>query len=415
MNKGLRIFIVAFLAVGMFSGAAFAQSKIGVRLNGELIDFENKPVIINDRTMVPFREIFEYFEAEVEWDGKDRSVTAKREGKTVYLTIGSEDAKIDGEATKLDSPPIIIDSRTYVPLRFIAEGLDAGVSWNSQTWVASISTDDAVNLGDSWQEVEEILGKPSVSLMSHYGFDWYVYNNDYDNYYQVAYKDGKAVALFTNASGYERSNGFKLGMTPEKAQNYFASKISRILKGNTYFILPEGPHDTFKTEGSYVTLFYDQYDNRIAGIFEIEEEEEMNLNGYYGELTDALGESYERQIFELANTERVKRGISPLAWKPAAHETAYEHSEDMAENGYFSHYDLSGQSPFERMDSAGLVYIKAGENIAAGEPSAIYAHYDWMNSGGHRMAILGDYDYIGVGVAFGGSLNAYFTQHFITQ
>jgi len=414
MNKGLRYFIAVFLAVGMFSGAGYAQSDIGVQLNGQVIEFENEPVIINDRTMVPFREIFEYFDANVEWNSKDRSVTAKRDGKTVYLTIGSADAKVDGKAAKLDSPPVIIGSRTYVPLRFIAEGLDAGVSWDSRTRMAYISTASTVNLGDSWQTVGERIGEPSVSLLSHYGFDWYVYNKDYGNYYQVGYRNGKAVALFTNASGYERNDGFKLGGYPSKAGEYFKEDISKILKDNTYFMLPEGPHETFKTNESYVTLFYDEYDNRIAGIFEIAEDEEMKLDGYYGNPSEALSKSYERQIFEMANTERVKRGLSPLSWSQSVHDTAEEHSLDMAANGYFSHYNLSGQSPFDRMSYAGIVYEKAGENIAAGESNAFYAHYDWMNSIGHRTAILGDYDYIGVGVAFGGSYSAYFTQHFIT-
>src|SRR6056297_1399898 len=414
MNKGLRFFGALFLAAFVFSSTAYGQTEIGVRLNGELIDFENEPLIVNDRTMVPFREIFEHFEASVEWDGKERSVTAESEGKTVVLKIGSSDAVVDGKAAKLDSPPIIIGSRTYVPLRFIAEGLDAGGSWNGQTRTVSISTNATANLGDSWQEVGAKLGEPSVSLLSHYGFEWYVYNNDYLDYYQIGYREGKVAAIFTNASAYERNDGFKLGLTPGEAKNYFGTAISSIVKGNTYFMLPAGSHDTFKTEKSYVTLFYDEYDNRVAGIMEIAEDEEMKLDGYFGIPSGLLGDSYERQIFELANTERVKRGLSPLEWNQTAHDTAHGHSQDMALNGYYSHYDLLGQSPFERMSLAGINYEKAGENIAAGESNAFYVHYDWMNSLGHRTAILGDYDYIGVGVAFGGSYNAYYTQHFIS-
>jgi uncharacterized protein YkwD len=420
MNKGLRYFIAVFLVMATITGAAYGESGIGVTIDEQSIEFENEPVIVNNRTMVPFREIFEHFDAEVTWNASERSVRAERDGRVVNLAIGSNEASINGAPTKIDSPPIIIDSRTYVPLRFIAEGLDAGVSWNPDTRVASINTRVAsmntqgpVRLGDSMLEIGEKLGESSMPLLSHYGFDWYVYNKDYENYYQVGYRNGKVVALFTNASEYSRADGFKLGGAPSKAGEYFKTDITRILKDNTYFMLPDGPHQTFKTNDSYVTLFYDEYDNRIAGIFEIAEDEEMKLDGYYGSPSEALSKSYERQIFELANTERVKKNLSPLSWNQSVHDTAQEHSIDMAANGYFSHYDLSGQSPFDRMSHAGLDYQKAGENIAAGESSAVYAHYDWMNSMGHRTAILGEYDYIGVGVAFGGSLNAYFTQHFI--
>ena len=414
MKKGLRYFIAVFLVTGIFSGAAYGESDISVSIDGQKIDFKNEPIIVNERTMVPFREIFEHFDAEVTWNSKDRSVTAEQDGRIVNLSIGSSLAYVNGSSTTIDSPPVIIDSRTYVPLRFIAEGLDAGVSWNGQTRMVSISTNSAVSLGDSWQKVGEKIGEPSVSLLSNYGFDWYVYNSDYLNYYQIGYRDGKVAAIFTNSSTYKRNDGFKLGLATREAEGYFGSGISRIVKGNTYYMLPAGPHDTFETGNSYVTLFYDEYDSSVAGILEIAEDEEMKLDGYYGTPSGLLGKSYERQIFELANTERAKRGLQPLEWNQTAHYTAQGHSQDMASNGYFSHYDLLGQSPFERMSLAGMEYDKAGENIAAGESNAFYAHYDWMNSLGHRTAILGDYDYIGVGVAFGGSYNAYYTQHFIS-
>lgn len=413
MKKGLRFFVAIFMAAGILSGIAHGQTDIGVAIDGKTIDFENEPLIMNGRTLAPFREIFEYFDAEVVWSSADQSVWAEKDGKEIFLRIGSNEASVDGRTVWLDAPPIIVDSRTYVPLRFIAEGLDAGVYWDDAARMARISTDRSVRLGDSWQDVEKRIGKPSVNLMSRYGFDWYVYNTDYGNYYQIGYKDGKAAALFTNASGYKRDNGFELGLSPALGSRYFGTALSSIKKDNTYFMIAEGPHDTFRTEDSFVTLFYDTYDHRIAGLFEVDADVEMALDGYYGIPSETLSRSYERQIFELTNTERHRRGLSLLAWSQAVHDTAHDHSSDMAANNYYSHYDLLGQSPFDRIKSAGIDYLRAGENIAAGESSAFNVHYDWMNSEGHRTAILGDYGYIGVGVAFGGSYNSYFTQHFI--
>lgn len=70
--------------------------------------------------------------------------------------------------------------------------------------------------------------------------------------------------------------------------------------------------------------------------------------------------------------------------------------------------------PFDRMEKAGIFYRAAGENIAVGYRNAVSAHEGWMNSPGHRENILGDYEYIGVGIVFGGEYQVYYTQDFYT-
>ena len=84
----------------------------------------------------------------------------------------------------------------------------------------------------------------------------------------------------------------------------------------------------------------------------------------------------------------------------------------MRDNDYFAHNNLKNQTPFDRMSSYNINYMAAAENIAGGQTSGIFAHYALMNSKGHRVNILGDYKYIGVGVVFGGSLSTYLTQNF---
>jgi uncharacterized protein YkwD len=86
----------------------------------------------------------------------------------------------------------------------------------------------------------------------------------------------------------------------------------------------------------------------------------------------------------------------------------------MAENGYFSHINLQGKSPFDRMDANGLIYRQAAENIACGQFNAIFAHEAWMNSSGHRSNILGECSKLGVGISFGGTYKVYYTQTFFS-
>lgn len=118
------------------------SNEITVQLNGEYIDFTDSegnkvdPQIINDRTMVPMRKIFEVFGANVEWFPEDRSIKATTADLEIGLQIDNEKATVktisgDSKEITLDSVPTIIDGRTLVPVRFIAESLDKKVGWDA--------------------------------------------------------------------------------------------------------------------------------------------------------------------------------------------------------------------------------------------------------------------------------------------
>lgn len=91
------------------------------------------PKIVKDRTMLPARFVAEKLGATVEWDAEKQEVTVKKDDITIVITIGSVDAKINGEDVKLDSEAFIENDRTYTPIRFIAEALGAKVDWNGAT------------------------------------------------------------------------------------------------------------------------------------------------------------------------------------------------------------------------------------------------------------------------------------------
>ena len=117
--------------------------SITVVLNGETIDFTddagNKvdPQLINNRTMVPVRKIFEVLGAQIEWDGATETVTAKTEEKTMKLQINNNIATVttgkETEELLLDSAPVVIEGRTLVPVRFISETLGLKVGWDELT------------------------------------------------------------------------------------------------------------------------------------------------------------------------------------------------------------------------------------------------------------------------------------------
>ena len=111
---------------------------ITVVLNGIKIKFDVEPTLINNRTMVPMRAVFEALGAEVEWDGTTQTAIGVKKNTTVKITIGKDYLLKNNNIIVLDSPAVVISGRTLVPIRAIAEGLDCKVQWYSQTQTVEI-------------------------------------------------------------------------------------------------------------------------------------------------------------------------------------------------------------------------------------------------------------------------------------
>lgn len=141
MNK--KIFLLITILIMLFT-VVYAANPITVQLNGEYIDFTDEngnvvnPEMINNRTMVPMRKIFEVVGAEVEWDGEERKITATTEEKIINLQINNTTASVQDKVTDevteitLDAAPVILNNRTLVPVRFIAESLEKQVGWDNE-------------------------------------------------------------------------------------------------------------------------------------------------------------------------------------------------------------------------------------------------------------------------------------------
>ena len=122
-----------------FNSTGNHTPEISVLVNNQAISFDQPPVIENDRTLVPLRAIFEALGAEVLWDGETSTVTATRGDITISLQIGSNQLYKNGEAITIDVPAQIINDRTMVPVRAIAESFNCRVGWDSDTKTVTIT------------------------------------------------------------------------------------------------------------------------------------------------------------------------------------------------------------------------------------------------------------------------------------
>jgi uncharacterized protein YkwD len=105
----------------------------------------------------------------------------------------------------------------------------------------------------------------------------------------------------------------------------------------------------------------------------------------------------ELELIELINRERAENEMKPLEENEALSRAARAKLAQVGTKDGFSHYSSLYGDPFDLMESYGLVFSAAGENLARREGSARETLDDWMNSRGHRNNILNPiFDYIGV-------------------
>ena len=132
---------IALVSQGGRYGYVKVMPGEGVRvlLNGMLVKGDQPAIIINDRTMVPLRVISENIGAKVEWDEKERKVYITQGDTKIVTQIGNATMYKGEGAIKLDSPPVIVNDRTLVPIRAIVEGLGARVQWDGENYTVLVT------------------------------------------------------------------------------------------------------------------------------------------------------------------------------------------------------------------------------------------------------------------------------------
>ena len=115
----------------------------------------------------------------------------------------------------------------------------------------------------------------------------------------------------------------------------------------------------------------------------------------------------------IVNAERASHGLPPVAAEQRLTIAAQNHSEDMADRGYFDHVSPEGGTPADRADAAGYPYAALYENIAEGQTTPRLAMTSWLRSPGHCRALLAPEPvHLGVGLASRGRRGPFWTQLF---
>jgi outer membrane protein TolC len=147
------------------SSAVVSQPAVSVTIDGKVQSYDPAPQIINGRTIVPLRGIFEALGATVNWDETTQIVTATKGSTNVQLTIGSYSAEVNGIPSMLDQKPQLLNGRTMIPLRFVSEALGAVVRWHPENNTIAIytNTQSTNPTGISLNSADQKVTNPSAT------------------------------------------------------------------------------------------------------------------------------------------------------------------------------------------------------------------------------------------------------------
>lgn len=272
-----------------------------------------------------------------------------------------------------------------------------------------------IQMNMSKSDVEKTLNKLKRVTFNEYGTKWYTYyDDDYNNFIMISYMKDKVNALYTNQNIITSKSKIKYNTPKSVVRQRLGEPETEIVKGRVRYEQNNKEYDVFHKNHIYTTVFYDKHRrNNVTAVLQVSDAMENRLKEQYGAPSKSLADSFELQNFDLVNAERKQHQLSTLKYSKQNSETARKHSKDMANNHYFDHTNLKGQSPFDRLKKDGITFNSAGENLAYGQVSSIYAHQGLMNSIGHRKNILNDtFKILGVGVDFNDEKQPFWTENY---
>ena len=170
----MKKFLCALSVVLCLTFAAMAEQirPVNVTLNGEPVNcaaYGQPATIIDGRTMVPLRAIFETLGADIVWDKNTRTILSVKDETLVELTVGQKEIIKNGNKTPLDVAAVIINDRTLVPARAVAEALGVYVEWDKDSRTVILTNLDKIGTVSRKVKIESPLDEETIFGSFFYG------------------------------------------------------------------------------------------------------------------------------------------------------------------------------------------------------------------------------------------------------
>lgn len=144
--KILRKILTLLLIITLSLQLSYAKSGISIKVNGKYLSTDVAPFISNSSTYVPIRFISEALNInDITWNSSSNSVTIKADNKTLVLFVNKNYAYLNNKYINLENNALIVNSRTFIPVRFVSSCFDANVDWDEKSQTVIINSKDYVN------------------------------------------------------------------------------------------------------------------------------------------------------------------------------------------------------------------------------------------------------------------------------
>ena len=217
--KSIYILLLCFaLMFGLFwfSLTSYANPGIGIYVDNHPLRMDVPPIIIQGRTLIPISALGNALNCKVSWNEKNQSVIIRNNKSIVRLSINSKLAYIDDNPMKLDYPPIIVNSRTMVPLSFVTKALNHSIKWDPVLMNVHVTTDTRnMSIAEATQSYNDVIVIDAITLKMNIRGQIKTVKLD-----GVAYISDKNSSL-TGGSDFKSQDSTKVQL--EKIQNLISS------------------------------------------------------------------------------------------------------------------------------------------------------------------------------------------------
>lgn len=252
-----------------------------------------------------------------------------------------------------------------------------------------------------------------ITLDSEYHGEFHVYN-DSGAFHMVLENEGEVTGVYTNSDDVSVNQMNIQDMDREEVNNVYGEPVETVSKGVKQLVVENEEYDVYNINDYYVYFFYDIHnEDEVIGMLVVDEDELSVSGSIYNNPENG---EFEEMNYHLVNASRDEFNIEPLEYDDAVSEVARDHSRDMAERDYFAHDSPEGNTLQDRIDGRSLDYELAGENIATGHTSPIFAHHSLMNSMEHRVNILNSsFTHMGAGAGYNDDEEPYYTENYVER
>lgn len=320
-------------------------------------------------TMVPVRFIATALgisDDNITYDSNTQKVTIINGDTTISFTVGNtqltkttitrsgNSTLTSTEYSTMSTSAVIIDGRTYVPVRAISEAFGVNVGWDDATKTVTLTDNgSSSSYNNATLDISDLLNFPGIDM------------------------------------SFSLPAGTQIVTSQPQMQIVTSQPQTQIIQMQTQVV-------TSKPTTQATTQATTQVTTEATTQTTTQQATTNSSNNNSSSSDSSTARQFEEEVVRLVNEERAKEGLAPLEIDETAMSLARAKSQDMVDRDYFSHEDPSDGSYMYKQLST--YFYTAGENIAWGQRTPEAVVEAWMKSEGHRANILSEnFEYIGVG------------------